>query len=295
MASRQLQALLERMAAAGRYDDDLMSMRKMMSRLPAYPKPDDITWEKVDVAGTSAIWVSPDNGKPDRVIVYLHGGGYSTGRAAEYLALASHLARATRARVLAVDYRLAPEHPFPAAIEDARAGYGFARSAGYAPGQIALAGDSSGGGLVLATLIELRDRGESLPRTAICICPWTDLSLSGASLQANADRDPMIRQSTLALMAEAYLGERDRRTPTASPLFADLAGLPALLVQAGSSELLFDDATRLAERAEAAGVDVTLQIWDDTFHVWHSHADHLPEAQDAMAQIGSHVDKQFIR
>lgn len=293
MASRQLQALLERMRAAGPYEGDLMSMRKMMGRMPVYPKPDDITWEKVDAAGTPAIWVSPDNAEPDRVVVYLHGGGYSTGTVEEYLALASHLARATRARVLAVDYRLAPEHPFPAAIEDALAAYGFVRSSGHHPEQIALAGDSSGGGLVLGTLLELRERGDAMPRTAICLCPWTDLTLSGASLQANADHDPMVRPSTLTLMAQAYLGERDRRTPTASPLFADLTGLPPLLVQTGSSELLADDATRLAERAEAAGVDVTLQAWEDTFHVWHSYADHLPEAQDALGQIGSHADKHF--
>jgi acetyl esterase/lipase len=293
MASQQLQALLEGMRAAGPYEGDLLSMRKMMSRMPAYPKPDDMTWEKTDAAGTPAMWLNPDNGEPGRVIVYLHGGGYSTGRVEKYLALGSHLARAARARVLAVDYRLAPEHPFPAAIEDALAAYRFARSSGYAPEQIALAGDSSGGGLVLGTLIELRDRGEPMPRTAICLCPWTDLTLSGASLESNADRDPMIRKSTLTMMAQAYLGELDRRTPTASPLFADLAGLPPLLVQTGSSELLFDDAMRLAERAEAAGVDVTLQIFDDTFHVWQSFADHLPEAQDAMACIASHVDDQL--
>jgi epsilon-lactone hydrolase len=293
MASRQLTALLEGMRAQGGYDLDLMSMRKMMSRLPAYPRPDDMTWEEVDAGSTPAIWVTPENGEADRAIIYLHGGGYATGSARDYLAIACHLARAARGRVLAVDYRLAPEHPFPAALDDALAAYAFLRESGYAPDRIALAGDSSGGGLVVATLIALRDRGEPLPRTGVCLCPWTDLTLSGPSLVSNAERDPMIRASTLTRMAEAYLGDRDRRTPTASPLFADLAGLPPLLVQVGSSELLHDDAVRLAEQADAAGVDVTLQVWEDAFHVWHSFADHLPEAQEAMARIGAHLDHHF--
>ena len=192
-----------------------------------------------------------------------------------------------------MDYRLAPEHPFPAAVDDAVTAYRFAISAGHAPEAIALCGDSSGGGLALATLVALRDLGEPLPRTAICMSPWTDLTLSGASLQANRDADPMVSAATLALMADAYLGDVDRRSPTASPLFADLAGLPPLLVQVGSGELLLDDATRFAERAEAAGVDVTLEIWDDVFHVWHSFADLLPEARDAIARIGTYVDQRL--
>lgn len=293
MASRQLTAMLDGMRATGPYDGDLMSMRTMMSRLPGYPRPADMTWEDVDAGGTPAIWVTPEDGEADRVVVYLHGGGYATGSAREYLSLASHLARAARARVLAVDYRLAPEHPFPAAIDDALAAYAFVQASGYDSDRVVFAGDSSGGGLVLGTLVTLRDRGEPLPRTAVCLCPWTDLTLSGASLSANAERDPMVRLSTLTQMTEAYLGEHDRRTPTASPLFADLSGLPPLLVQVGTSELLRDDATRLAERAEAAGVDVTLQVWEDTFHVWQSFADHLPEAQEAVAGIGAYVDQHL--
>ena len=174
----------------------------------------------------------PDDCEPGRALVYLHGGGYATGTLESTHALCSHLARATRARLLAVDYRLAPEHPFPAAVDDAVTAYRFAISAGYAPEAIALCGDSSGGGLALATLVGLRELGDPMPATAICMSPWTDLTLSGASLEPNRDADPMVSAATLALMADAYLGEVDRRSPTASPLFADLAG-PAAAAGAG--------------------------------------------------------------
>ena len=139
----------------------------------------------------------------------------------------------------------------------------------------------------------LRDAGEPLPATAVCLCPWTDLALSGDSVEANADSDPMVSATTLGLMADAYLGDLDRRTPTASPLYADLAGLPPLLVQVATGELLADDARRLADRATDAGVEVTLELWDDVFHVWHSFADLLPEARDAISRIGAHVDQQL--
>lgn len=291
MASPELQKLLEGIRAAGSFDGDLLTIRKMTSRAPAYPKPADITWEPVDAGGVPAEWVVPDDAAPGRAIVYLHGGGYATGTLDSSRSLFCHLARATRARVLAVDYRLAPEHPFPAAVDDAVAAYRFAIAAGHEPGATALCGDSSGGGLALATLVALRGAGEALPATAVCLSPWTDLTLSGTSLQANRDTDPMVSAATLALMAEAYLGDVDPETPTASPLFAELAGLPPLLVQVGAGELLLDDTTRFVERAEAAGVDVTLEVWEDVFHVWHSFADMVPEAREAFAHIGAHVDR----
>ena len=292
MASKELKKLVEGIRAAGSFEGDLMTIRKMMGRAPAYPEPEDITWEPVDAAGVPGEWVVPDDCVPGRAVVYFHGGGYATGTLDSARALFCHLARATRARLLAVDYRLAPEHPFPAAVDDAIAAYRFAMSAGCTPEATAFCGDSSGGGLTLATLVALRDLGEPLPRTAVCISPWTDLTLSGASLQANRDGDPMVSASTLGLMADAYLGDVDRRSPTASPLFADLAGLPSLLLQVGSTELLLDDSTRFAERAEAAGVDVTLEIWEDVVHVWHAFADFLPEARDAIARIGTYVEQQ---
>ena len=166
-------------------------------------------------------------------------------------------------------------------------------AAGYAPETVALCGDSSGGGLALATLVAMRDLGDPMPATAICMSPWTDLTLSGRSLELNGEADPMVSASNLALMANAYLGDVDPRSPTASPLFAELAGLPPLLLQVGSDERLRDDTTRFAERAEAAGVDVTLETWDDVFHVWHAFADVLPEARDAIARIGTYADRRL--
>lgn len=293
MASRELQKFVEGIRAAGSFEGDLMTLRRMTSRAPAYPKPEDITWESVDAAGVPAEWVIPDACEPGRAIVYLHGGGYATGTVESARALSSHLARATRARLLAVDYRLAPEHPFPAAIDDAVAAYGFALSDGGGPEAVALCGDSSGGGLALGTLVALRELGAPMPATAICLSPWTDLTLSGASVRANGDSDPMVSATTLGLMADAYLGQGDRRAPTASPLFAGLEGLPPMLLQVGSGELLVDDATRFTERAQAAGVDVTLELWDDVFHVWHAFADVLPEARDAIARIGAYVDRRL--
>jgi acetyl esterase/lipase len=294
MASPELERVIGMMRKADPLaSGDLMTIRGITARAPAYPKPDDITWEAINAGGVPAEWVVPDDCEPGRVIVYFHGGGYSTGTIHANRGLCSHIARAARARVLSVDYRLAPEHRFPAAVDDAVAAYRFVVSEGYAPENVALGGDSSGAGLVLGTLVALRDGGEPLPGTAICLCPWTDLTLSGATVDAKRDEDPMVRASILALMADAYLGDADPRSPTASPLFADLTGLPPLLVQVGSAELLLDDSRRFAKRAEDAGVDVTLEIWDDMIHVWHSFADLLPEGREAVARIGSYVDERL--
>ena len=293
MPSRELEELLKSFRDAGTFDGDLMTMRKMLNRAPAYPTPDDITWEPVDAGDVPAEWVIPRNCVPDRAAVYLHGGGYATGTLGSSRSLSSHLARATRAQLLAVDYRLAPEHPFPAAVDDAVTAYRFAVSNGHAPEAIALCGDSSGGGLALGTMLALRDLGDPLPGIGICLSPWTDMTLSGASLQLNRDTDPMVSAATLGLMADAYLVDADRRSPTASPLFAVLEGLPPLLLQVGSGELLLDDTRRFAERAEAAGVEVTLELWDGVFHVWHAFADVLPEARDAIARIGVYADQQL--
>jgi acetyl esterase/lipase len=291
MASPELQRVIDMMRAADPLaSGDLMTIRTVMSRAPAYPKPDDMSWEAVDAGGVPAEWVIPDDAVSGRAIVYFHGGGYATGTIEAYRGLCSHIARAARARVLDVGYRLAPEHRFPAAVDDALAACRFVVEAGHAPERVVLGGDSAGGGLVLGTLVALRDAGDPLPAAGICLCPQTDLTLSGSSIQTNRDADPMVRASILRLMVDAYLGDADPRSPTASPLFADLTGLPPLLVQVGTAELLLDDATRIAERAEAAGVDVSLEIWDDMIHVWQSFADFLPEARQAIARIGSFVE-----
>lgn len=292
MASPQLDAFVANLRAAGGFDGDLMAMRRMLDRAPAYQQPPDVTFDTVTAGGVPAEWVTPEGFDAGRAIVYCHGGGYATGAAATFRSLTSHLARATRVRVLAVDYRLAPEHPYPAALDDALAAY---RSllADHSPEDIAFVGDSSGGGLVLGALVALRDAGDPLPAAAVCLCPWTDLTLSGGSLETNAASDVMVRAATLRLMSDAYLGSVEATTPTASPLFADLAGLPPLLIQVGAGEILLDDAKRLAERAAASGVDVTLDVADDGFHVWHSFADMLPEAREAIAQVAAYLDTRL--
>ena len=196
-------------------------------------------------------------------------------------------------RVLNVDYRLAPEHPHPAAVDDAVAAVRFALASGFAPSRTAVAGDSAGGGLALATLLALRDAGLELPAAGVCISPWTDLSGSGESMRTRAAQDPLVDAETLARMAAHYLAGRDPRTPLASPLFADLRGLPPLLVHVGSAEILLDDATRVAERARDVGGDVQLEVWDGMIHVWHAFADMLPEGEQAVQGIAEFLDKKM--
>jgi len=294
MASPQLDRVIGMMRKANPLaSENLMTIRSITANAPAYPKPDDITWEAVDSDGVPAEWVVPHDCEAGRVIVYFHGGGYASGTIESNRGLCSHIARATRARVLSVGYRLAPEHRFPAAVDDAVASYRFVLSQGYAPHNVGFGGDSSGAGLMLGALVALRDAGAALPAAAVGICPWTDLTLSGETVDANRDKDPMVRASVLNLMADAYLGEADPQSPAASPLFADLTGLPPLLIQVGTAELLLDDSRRFADRARAAGVDVTLDVWDDMIHVWHAFADMLPEGREALARIGSYVDEHL--
>ena len=280
MASSELEKLLERMRAAGSFEGDLMTMRKMMSRAPAYPKPDDITWEPLDAAGVPAEWVIPDDCAPGRVIVYFHGGGYATGTLESTLAPCAPTSLGQRAPACSrwtTDWRRSILSPRPSTTQSRRTA-SRSRPASYAEA-IALGGDSSGGGLALATLVALRDLGDPMPVTAVCMSPWTDLTLSGASLQANGDADPMVQRcqpSPSWPMPTWARSIRDRRPrPHCSRIWR---ACRRLLVQVGTGELLRDDATRFAERADAAGVDVTLEMWDDVFHVWQAFADLLPEA-----------------
>lgn len=287
MPSPELTRIIEdaRSAESG----DIQSMRAEIQHAPAYPKPADIAWRAVDSGGVEAEWNVPDDCAPGRVVVYCHGGGFALGDIRTWRPLCSHLARACRARVLSVGYRLAPEHPYPAALEDALAAYRFVLSSGADPTKLVLAGDSAGGGLAIATLVALREAGDPLPAAGVCLSPWFDLTLSNPAIDALADVDPMVTRPMLEEFRDAYLAGTDPRTPTVSPLHADLAGLPPLLVQVGRDEVLVGEAEAFAKRASAAGVDVTFEPWDDAFHVWHMFADELPEAREAIAGIGSYV------
>lgn len=266
--------------------------RALMEKL-SFRAADDIRTESVTVGGRPAEWVMAPDTQRDRVLLYLHGGGYVMGSPNTHRALAGELSRAGSCAVLLPDYRLAPEAPFPAAVDDAVAAYRWLLDQGHAPDHLAVAGDSAGGGLTAATLVALRERQLPLPRSAVCISPWSDLNCSNASYQTRAAADPMITTADISLMARAYLNGADPCQALASPNRADLTGLPPLLIHVGRDEVLLDDAIVLHEAARSAGVDSTLEIWDDMIHVWHAFHPMLPEGRQGIARIGEFLRAQW--
>ncbi|MBI4952003.1 MAG: alpha/beta hydrolase [Myxococcales bacterium] len=247
--------------------------------------PRGVRVEPATVGGVPAEWLVPEGADGARVVVYFHGGGYVIGAPATARELAARIACAAGARALSVDYRLAPEHPFPAAVDDACAVYRALGASGIEPGHVALAGDSAGGGLALALLLRLRAAGEALPACAALLCPWVDLSDPCAE-DAGLDDLP---QRTIQAMARLYLGGASPQEPLASPVFGELAGLPPLLVQAGGVEVLRPQIERLAARVAAAGGEVALEVAPGMVHVWHLLAAVSPEARAAIARIGAFV------
>ena len=266
-------------------------MRKGFNVLASkFPLTPEFTFNRIDAGGVPAAWVEAPGIDSGRAILYLHGGGYVIGSIDTHRELAGRLSQAAAARVLIIEYRLAPEHPYPAAVEDATAAYRWLLARGGATAaRTVVAGDSAGGGLTLATMLALRDAGDPLPAAGVCLSPWVDMEGTGDSMTAKADVDPMVRHEGLVRMAGLYLNGADPRTPLAAPLYADLSGLPPLLIHVGTAETLLDDATRLAERAKKAGVEVTLESWDDMIHVWHLFAPLLPEGQRAVERVGEYV------
>jgi acetyl esterase/lipase len=228
--------------------------------MTAFQVAPDVTVTPVDAGGVPAEWIVAPGAAAERVVLYLHGGGYVLCSVSTHRDMIARISRAAQARALGVEYRLAPEHPFPAAVEDATAAYRWLLANGVSPSRLAIAGDSAGGGLTVATLVALRDAGDPLPAAGICLSPWVDLEGIGDSMTTKAAADPFVHQEMIQSLAQQYLGEHSPRTPLAAPLYADLHGLPPLLIQVGTAETLLDDATRLAERAKAAGVQVTLDI-----------------------------------
>ena len=249
------------------------------------------TYKRVNAGGVTAEWVTAEGVPESRVVLYLHGGGYIIGSTRTHRPLMAELSRASSARVLGLDYRLAPEHPFPAPIEDAVAAYRWLLNEGHDPARIAVAGDSAGGGLAVAALVQLRYVGLPMPGAAVCISPWVDMEGLGESMESRADADPMVGKEGLLLSAKTYLGGSDPRAPLAAPLYADLRGLPPTLIQVGDAEVLLDDSTRLAGIAREAGVHVEMDVWDDMIHVWHLFAPILPEGRQALSQAGEFIKK----
>jgi acetyl esterase/lipase len=291
MASAELQQVIAMLA--GRPPGESLPLdeyRAGLDRLTSsFPLPADVTCEPARVGALAGEWVSTPGARPGRTLLFLHGGAYVRGSIVSHRELVARLAREMEARALLVAYRLAPEHPHPAALEDALAAWRWLLAQGADPARALLAGDSAGGGLALATLAALRDAGDPLPAAGVLLSPWTDLSHSGDSVRSKAAVDPFCTPTYLRVMAERYLGGVDPRTPGASPLFAELHGLPPLLLHVGTAEVLLDDSTRVAERARVAGTDVTLDVWPDMVHVWHLFAHLLPEGREACERIGAWV------
>ena len=249
----------------------------------------DAKCEKVDAGGVPAEWVAAPGCDAQRAILYLHGGGYAIGSINTHRRLAYDLSAASGARALVIDYRLAPEHPFPAPVEDATTAWRWLLQQGLAAGRMAIAGDSAGGGLTLAALVNLRDQKLGLPACAALLSPWVDLEGTGNSITTRSAQDPMVQKEGLLWMAGMYLNGKDAKTPLAAPLHADLKGLPPILVQAGTAETLLDDATRVAEKLHAAGGDVRLSIWPNMLHVFPLFAPILSEGRDGCLEIGAFI------
>lgn len=239
-------------------------------------------------AGVPASVVGETGIGSDRQILFLHGGGYSVGSPGLYRHITWRFAEAADGRVVTPDYRLAPEHPFPAALEDAQVAWLACVNSGADPRRSAFVGDSAGGGLVLALAMKLRDEGGPLPGAIVAISPWTDLAVTGASARPGAS-DPMLNANDLAPIAAQYLAGADPRAPYASPLYGDPQGLPPTLIQVGSDEILVDDSVRMAQRMREGGCDVALELWPRMPHVWHAFAPLLPEAGQAIARAGDFI------
>lgn len=266
----------------------LEDSRRSMDRWGAWmPALKGVKWERQRLAGLDCEVHVPRKAHSNQVMLYFHGGGFAVGSAVSHRQLVSRLAREAAIKVISMDYRRSPEHPFPAALEDTVKIYRHCLDQGIKPANIVFCGDSAGGNLVFTTLLKLKQDGLPLPAAGCGISPWCDLTMKAASIQANADKDLILSPRLLQQFADLYAPESNRADPLMSPLFGDLAGLPPLLIQVGTSEILLDDAIALAQRAEAAGVPVELEIWDDMQHVWHYTAFLLKDGRRAIRHIAS--------
>lgn len=286
----QLRRSLVELAPAFGIDVPLEKQRQVLDGMgAAAQRPEGLEVTRAQLAGLPAEWLSTPGCSGEQTLLYLHGGGYVMGSCDSHRALAANVARACGVRAVLPEYRLAPEHPFPAALEDALAAYRALLAEGRAPESIVVVGDSAGGGLTLSLLCAIRDASIPLPRAAVVLSPFTDLTCSGESFQSRAALDPWLSPSLFEPHVRRYAGETDRKDPRISPLFADLRGLPPILVQVGDHEVLLSDSVRYVARAREAGVDATLEVWPELWHVFQLFAPGLPEANDALEQIGAFV------
>jgi epsilon-lactone hydrolase len=287
--SEEYAAVIAMMEASSFIDGNVSveERRTEMEAMAAMPTPAGVTVEEAELGGVPALWVHPEVADATAVLMWLHGGAYCLGSTRTHQRPIAHLALALGIPAVLVDYRLAPEQPFPAALDDATAAYRELVAGGVAPERVALGGDSAGGGLAAATLLNLRDDGDALPGAAVLCSPWTDLTFSGESWRTRADIDPILDEERLREAVEWYLVDHPATDPLASPAFGDYEDLPPMFVSAGDRETLRDDAVMVAEAARAAGVDVTLEIMPDMVHVFHALVGICPEGDAAMARIAT--------
>lgn len=254
----------------------------------AFVVPANISREKIDADGVSCEWFRVANAAKGAVL-FLHGGGFVIGSTKSHQALIARVAEVSGYDVLGVNFRLAPEYPFPSPLRDCVSAYLYLLDQQIAPENIAIVGDSAGGALVIATLVSLRDEGWPLPACAVTLSGWADLTLTADSMQRNAERDPVVSKEILQDMAPLYCNGQDAKNPLISPVFADLSGLPPLLLQVGDRDVCEDDSRKIADNARVAGVDVQFDFWPEMIHCWHTYYDTLPEARAAVAKIGSYL------
>jgi epsilon-lactone hydrolase len=294
MASKEFTAFQERMAAAPAAPPPA-SIQELRDRIDAtmgnLPLAEGTSAKEVDAGGVHSILCSRDEGADDPLFLYFHGGGFRIASALAYRAYGSNLAKACRTRVLLVDYRLAPEHPFPAAVDDAVAAYRWALDEGNAPERIVIGGDSAGGGLTASLLLAAKEQGLPLPAGGVCLSPWVDLTITAASYDTRKDTDKMFGRDAALQARELYLGDRDPTDALVSPVFGQWAGLPPLLIQVGDTESLLDDAAQLAAVASSAGVDVEHHVYEDMPHVWQLNYPAYPEAVAAVEQIAGFIGR----
>lgn len=284
------QSLAEQIAPSFRPGVPLSQQRQVLDGMgAAAPLPAGTTIERGELAGMPTEWLSAPGWSERHLLLHLHGGGYVMGSCASHRALVAQIAGACGIRAVLPEYRLAPEHPFPAALDDAVAVYRGLLERGVAPERLVVVGDSAGGGLTLATLVALRDAGVPLPAAAVALSPFCDMTFTGESIETRAAVDPWLSPPLLEPVTRLYIGDHDRRDPRLSPLFAELRGLPPLLIHVGDQEILLSDSVRFAEQARAADVAVELEVWPEVWHVFHLFAPVLPEANAALAKIGAFV------
>ncbi|MDX6203446.1 MAG: epsilon-lactone hydrolase [Frankiales bacterium] len=289
-----LEAILRQ--AAFPVDSDVNEQRRLLRELTSgQPLPADVTVTAAALDGVPTAEITVDGIEPRHVVLYFHGGVYALGDAFAAADLASQVGRRTHAKVISVDYRLAPEHPYPAAVDDALAAYDALLDSGTAPSDIVFAGESAGGGLAIATLVNAREHGLPLPAAAFVMSPYADLTLAGTSMETKGKVDPLLSREALQARIPDYAAGQDAALGLISPIFADLSGLPPLIIQAGTHEVLLDDAVRLAQQAAAADVEVTLDITPGVPHVFQAYHAILDEGAAALDRAGQFLSARLAR